>query len=90
MSRIESTDNLESVAIVGMAGRFPGAKNIGEFWRNIVNGVESITRFSDDELECPHALATALTSDPNYIKARAILEDVDMFDASFFGFTKGG
>lgn len=87
MSRIESTDNLESVAIVGMAGRFPGAKNIGEFWRNIVNGVESITRFSDDELECPHALATALTSDPNYIKARAILEDVDMFDASFFGFT---
>lgn len=87
MSNSDLNDNIEAVAIVGMAGRFPGAKNVEEFWLNLVNGVESITRFSDDELECLHATKTSLKNDPNYVKARAIMEDVDMFDASFFGFT---
>ena len=38
------------IAVVGMAGRFPGARNLEEFWHNLVEGVESITRFSDEEL----------------------------------------
>ena len=81
------TDTIEAVAIIGTAGRFPGAKNVGEFWLNVVNGVESITRFSDEELECRHAINTSLKNNPNYVKARAIMEDVEQFDASFFGFT---
>jgi len=65
------------IAIVGMAGRFPGAKNVAEFWENLKNGVESITRFTDEELEAGNG--------PNAIKARPILDDVDQFDASYFG-----
>src|SRR5690348_14347101 len=79
-------DNGADIAIIGMAGRFPGARNIDEFWRNLCNGIESITRFSDQEL-LRAGVDPALLSDPNYVKAGAILEDIDMFDASFFGFT---
>ncbi|HEY6390642.1 MAG TPA: amino acid adenylation domain-containing protein, partial [Bryobacteraceae bacterium] len=65
------------IAMVGMAGRFPGAKSVREFWENLKNGVESITRFTDDELEAGQG--------PNAIKARPILDDVEQFDASYFG-----
>ena len=39
------------IAIVGMAGRFPGARNVAEYWANIRDGVESIRRLSEEELE---------------------------------------
>ncbi|HME08514.1 MAG TPA: amino acid adenylation domain-containing protein, partial [Bryobacteraceae bacterium] len=68
-----------SIAIIGMAGRFPGAKNVAEFWENLKNGVESISHFRDEELEAG--------AGPNAIKARSILEGVDMFDAAYFGIT---
>ena len=73
------------IAIIGMSGRFPGANNIHQFWENLKTGVESIRFFTDDEL-----LAAgddpALVNNPNYIKARGILEAIDQFDATFFGF----
>ncbi len=78
---------LDGIAIIGMAGRFPGAGDVETFWKNIVAGVESISRFTDDELECARAIATSLRNDPNYIKARPILDGVDLFAASFFGIT---
>lgn len=81
----ESNDEL-SIAIVGMSCRFPGAKNIAEFWQNLVNGVESVTYFTDDELKS-EGVNPALLSNPNYIKTRATLADLEQFDASFFGFT---
>jgi acyl transferase domain-containing protein len=72
------------VAIIGMAGRFPGAKNPEEFWRNLAQGVESIRFLSDEEL-----LAAGVTrrefEDPNYVRACPVLEDVKKFDAAFFG-----
>ncbi|MDQ1349716.1 MAG: hypothetical protein QG657_16 [Acidobacteriota bacterium] len=73
------------VAIIGMAGRFPGARNIDEFWENLKNGKESITYFSDDELE-EAGIPAELLQNPNYVKANGILEDFDRFDASFFGY----
>lgn len=79
-------DTLEGIAIIGMAGRFPGAKNVDEFWQNIKDGVESITNFSDQELES-EGIDPDLLRLPNYVKAGAILEDTDLFDAFFFGFT---
>lgn len=86
--RVMSEENvLDGIAIIGMAGRFPGAGDVETFWRNIVDGAESISRFTDDELECAHAIATSLRNDPNYIKARPILDGVDLFAASFFGVT---
>jgi acyl transferase domain-containing protein len=72
-----------AVAIVGMAGRFPGAQNIEEFWRNLCAGVESISRFADAELE--DSFSPEIRNAANFVKARPILENVDLFDAEFFG-----
>ena len=73
-----------SIAVVGMAGRFPGARNLNEFWRNLRDGVESIDVLSDENLIAAGATATELAN-PDYVKASAILDDIDRFDASFFG-----
>ncbi|MGA2717875.1 MAG: polyketide synthase, partial [Candidatus Acidiferrales bacterium] len=82
-ARDTSEPPLEGVAIIGMAGRFPGARSVAEFWRNQLNGVESISHFTVEELEV--AGAAELARDPNYVRARSILEDVDQFDPGFFG-----
>ena len=81
-------DSDADIAIIGMSGRFPGARNVDEFWQNLCNGVESITQFSDEDL-LQAGVDASLLSDPNYVKAGAILEDIDTFDGSFFGFTPG-
>ena len=73
------------IAVVGMACRFPGARNLDEFWHNLVEGVESITRFSDEEL-LRSGVPAACLSNPNYVKAAPILEEPGQFDADFFGF----
>ncbi|WP_430233321.1 SDR family NAD(P)-dependent oxidoreductase [Nitrosomonas communis] len=74
------------IAIIGMACRFPGANDIESFWRNLREGVESITFLSDEELHARGVPAEVL-NDPHYIKAVAQLDDIDCFDASFFGYT---
>ena len=74
------------IAIVGMAGRFPGAGNLEEFWRNLVGGVESITAFTKEEL-LAEGVPAALLSRPDYVTASPVLEAPDLFDATFFGFT---
>ena len=70
-------------AIVGMAAKLPGAKNIDEFWQNLVEGKESIQFFSKEELD--DSLDPNLVNDPNYVAARGILGDATKFDARFFG-----
>ena len=75
-----------AIAIVGMAGRFPGARNTAEFWRNLRDGVESIRDLTDAELLAAGATAEDLAN-PDYVRRAAILEDVPLFDASFFGFS---
>ncbi|MFP2933199.1 type I polyketide synthase, partial [Pyxidicoccus sp. 3LG] len=80
------TTGLE-IAVVGMAGRFPGARDLEAFWRNLRDGVESITFLKDGELEASALDTPALRGDPNYVKAAAILEDADLFDAGYFGVT---
>lgn len=77
-------DEVEGIAIIGLAGRFPGARNVAEFWRNLRDGVESVTFFTDEELA--DTINPAWLSNPNYVKANAVLEDGDMFDGMFFGF----
>ncbi|HSE16101.1 MAG TPA: SDR family NAD(P)-dependent oxidoreductase [Pyrinomonadaceae bacterium] len=84
MSNTEILEEVEGIAIVGMAGRFPGARNLAEFWRNLRDGVEAISFFTDEELRTA-GVDSALLRDPGYVKANGILEDADLFDASFFG-----
>jgi acyl transferase domain-containing protein len=79
-------NNEFDIAIVGMAGRFPGARNLDEFWQNLAGGVESITRFSDEEILQSGAPETWL-SNPNYVKAAPVLDEPGHFDAAFFGFS---
>jgi len=84
MDNVNEEINEESIAIIGMSGRFPGAKNIDEFWQNLENGIESIAFFSDQEL-IESGVDPALLQDSNYIKAKGALDNVTDFDAAFFG-----
>jgi natural product biosynthesis luciferase-like monooxygenase protein len=71
------------VAIVGMSGRFPGAGCVEDFWSNLRDGVESISVLSDAELEVAGVTAKR-RFDPRYVRAAAVLEGVELFDAGFF------
>jgi len=75
-----------SIAIVGMAGRFPGARDIRQFWNNIRDGVESIRRLTDEELLAAGVRPEDIAN-PDYVKAAPILDGIDQFDAPFFGFS---
>src|SRR6202171_3067820 len=75
----------EGIAIIGMAGRFPGAESIEEFWANLVAGRESISFFSDSELAASGLDVAELKRGGQYVPARGVLKDADCFDAAFFG-----
>ncbi|MCW5737640.1 MAG: amino acid adenylation domain-containing protein [Enhydrobacter sp.] len=72
-----------AIAVIGMAGRFPGADGIDQFWRNLMAGATSIRSFSEAELQ--DAFPAEVRGDASFVRARAILDDVDRFDAEFFG-----
>lgn len=73
------------IAIVGMAGRFPGAPDVDALWRNVRDGVESVTTLGDEDLRARGVSAAAL-AEPGYVKKGILLEDIDRFDADFFGY----
>ena len=70
-------------AIIGMACRFPGARNLDEYWQNLLDGKETVSFFSDEELS-PEVTAEE-RANPAYVKAKGIIEGYDRFDAKFFG-----
>ncbi|ARU62784.1 polyketide synthase [Tumebacillus avium] len=76
---------LDGIAIIGLAGRFPGAADIGQFWQNLRDGVESVTWLSEEEL-LRAGRDPELVQDPHYVKAAAMLDGADRFDAAFFGY----
>lgn len=67
-----------SVAVIGLAGRFPGSASAGEFWKNLVDGVSGVTAVQ------PRA-SSSLSDEPNYVAKAAVVDDADYFDAKFFG-----
>jgi phthiocerol/phenolphthiocerol synthesis type-I polyketide synthase E len=74
------------IAVVGLAGRFPRARNVRELWDNLKAGVESISSMTDEELAAA-GVGVAEMRDPNYVRARGIVDDSELFDASLFGFS---
>ncbi len=74
------------IAVIGMAGKFPGAGSIEEFWENLKNGKECITHFSDEEL-LNENIKTEFINNPSYIKAKGLLKSAAHFDAEFFGYS---
>lgn len=81
-----SDDVSEAIAVVGIAGRFPGANNVSEYWENIVAARECITFFSEEDL-LTAGVDPDIVRDENYVNARGVLEGADRFDAGFFGLT---
>lgn len=73
-----------AIAIVGMAGRFPGASDLDAFWRNIREGVESLESFSDADLQ-EAGIDAALSAHAQYVRRGTVLQEAEHFDAGFFG-----
>lgn len=73
------------IAVIGMAGRFPGANTIETFWENLKNGIETISFFSEAEL-IDAGIPAEIVSQPDYVKVQPLLEDIQYFDAGFFGY----
>ena len=71
------------IAVIGMAGRFPGAKDVHELWDNLKNSVEAITFFSPRELEAA-GLEPDTINNPGFVKAYGIMEDIEYFDPFIF------
>lgn len=76
----------DEIAIIGMAGQFPGASNLTQYWQNLRDGVEAISFFSEEELR-EAGVASELLQRPDYIKAGILLEHAEDFDAAFFNIT---
>lgn len=74
------------IAVIGIAGKFPGADNVMQLWENLVNGVESITKFDDNAL-LSSGIDADLLSNSNYVKSKGYLLNSEYFDAEFFGYT---
>src|SRR5690349_14734859 len=85
MTNQSAQDYTTAVAIIGMAGRFPGAHTVDQFWDNIAGGVRSIRFFTDDELLAAGVSPETLR-DPSFVKAGTVVEKADHFDARFFGY----
>src|SRR3954447_744501 len=81
-----TSTSARDIAVIGMSGRFPGAPDIGAFWRNLCDGVESVSTFSDEQLRAA-GVDAATSSDPAFVNAGAPLDGVDLFDAAFFGYS---
>ena len=77
----------EPIAVIAMAGRFPGAADIEAFWANLCAGRDGITVFDATTLD--PSLPPELTADPAYVKARGVVDGIDLFDATFFGISPG-
>ena len=85
MSDRAPLDSASDIAIVGMAGQFPGSRDVDEMWRNLLAGRECVTWFSQEEL-IAEGEDPELVADPAYVPAAPVLDDIDLFDAGFFGY----
>ncbi|UHA74002.1 type I polyketide synthase [Paenibacillus sp. 481] len=78
--------NGAEIAVIGMSGRFPGARNLQEYWDNLQKGKESISFFTEEEL-LAEGIDAETVRHPNYVRAKGILEGIENFDPEFFDYT---
>jgi len=83
---IENESGPTGIAIIGMSGRFPMARNVDEFWHNLAEGIDAI-RPPKDEDRAATRLGPDVLNHPDYVGFGYYLDDVKLFDAEFFGFT---
>lgn len=77
----------EEIAVIGLSGRFPGANNIKEYWSNIKAGKETISFFTEEEIKESYRAQEDILKNPNFVKAKGIIENIDLFDSEFFDYT---
>ncbi|MBX3711495.1 MAG: SDR family NAD(P)-dependent oxidoreductase [Lysobacter sp.] len=73
----------DDIAVIGMAGRFPGANTVSEFWENLLAGRGSIRTLADEALRRAGVPEEDI-ADPDYVKVAATIDNVEMFDPAFF------
>lgn len=78
--------NFDPIAIIGMRGRFPGANDLDQYWNNLAKGVESITQLGPEDVRAA-GIPDEVAQLPGYVHASPVLDEVDQFDAEFFGFS---
>ena len=76
----------EPIAVIGMRGRFPGANDLDTYWKNLAEGVESISILSQEEMRAS-GIPDNISRLPGYVNASPMLDGIDQFDAQFFGFS---
>ncbi len=86
MSEPTSPSGFEPMAIIGLAGRFPGAASIDELWSNLVGGVEAVVDLSDADLDAAGVSAEE-RAHTDYVRRGTKVAGIDEFDASFFGYS---
>ena len=79
-AKLDNTPTVPPIAVVGMAGRFPGADSVSQFWDNLVAGRSGVTPVGDTR-----ARGSKLPDELNYVDKSAVVKDADLFDAQFFG-----
>ncbi|MBT2481610.1 type I polyketide synthase [Streptomyces sp. ISL-94] len=80
----QNLDESGHIAVIGMAGRFPGARDIDEFWHNLASGLDTITR---EPVRPVRTGAVPFADGPTYVPARGLLEHPEWFDAGYFGYS---
>ncbi len=74
-----------AIAVVGMAGRFPGANDVSAFWDNLRRGEESIVTLSEQQLKAA-GIGDEVLANPAYVRRAPVIDGFDEFDADYFGF----
>lgn len=82
---LSKNESRKDIAVIGMACKFPNANNIDEFWEKLVNGKELITNFTNEEL-IKSGISEKVYNNPNYVKSKAHLDNVEYFDSDFFDY----
>ena len=82
----EPQETLDQIAVIGMAGRFPGARDVDQFWDNLRAGREGITRLSVEQ-SLQSGTDPSMVERDGYVPAKGVLDDADLFDAAFFGYS---
>ncbi|MEU9417335.1 SDR family NAD(P)-dependent oxidoreductase [Streptomyces sp. NPDC048272] len=80
----DSADLPDAIAVIGLACRFPGARDADAFWANLVDGRESVAFRTPGELAALGVPAERL-ADPRFVPAGGVLDGMDEFDAEYFG-----
>ncbi|MGA8439230.1 MAG: SDR family oxidoreductase [Candidatus Sulfotelmatobacter sp.] len=84
--KVRSDGRAAPIAIIGMRGRFPGANDLDQYWKNVAGAVESITILTPEEMRAA-GVPEYISRLPGYVNAAPVLDGIDQFDAQFFGFS---